>query len=119
MLLNLRNPIPNALEASAIGHVVHQEDALCSPKVAGGDGSKPFLPRGIPDLKLDAFAVDFDVFDFEVDADGGDEGGGEGVVGVAEEEAGFTDAGIADHEQFALHVVGGWLAHGLGGVVGG
>ena len=71
------------------------------------------MSGSIPDLEFDAFPVDFDVFDFEVDADGGDEGGGEGVVGVAEEEAGFADAGIADHEEFALHVVGGWLAHGL------
>jgi hypothetical protein len=113
MLLNLRNPIPNTLKAPPISNIIHEQNTLRPPKITSGNSPKPFLAGSIPNLQFDSFTVDFDIFDFEVDADGGDEGGGEGIVGVSEEEAGFAHAGIADHEEFALHVVGGWLTHFL------
>mmetsp|Transcript_13674 Transcript_13674/g.22337 ORF Transcript_13674/g.22337 Transcript_13674/m.22337 type:complete len:155 (-) Transcript_13674:43-507(-) len=112
VLLDLRYPIPNGLERPAIGHVVDEQDSLRAAEVGGGDRAKSLLTRRVPNLELDSLAVDFYVLDLEVDADGGDEGGGEGVVGVTEEEASFSDAGIADHEQLALHVVRDCVGHG-------
>jgi hypothetical protein len=88
MLLNLRNPIPNTLKAPPISNIINKQYTLRSPKVTGGDCPEPFLAGSIPNLEFDSFSVDFYVFDFEVYADCGDEGWGEGVVGVSEEEAG-------------------------------
>ncbi|RUP10879.1 hypothetical protein BC936DRAFT_140003 [Jimgerdemannia flammicorona] len=48
------------------------------------DGAEPLLPGGIPNLKLNTLAIELDGTDLEVDADGGDEGRGEGVVREAE-----------------------------------
>ena len=45
-----------------------------------------------------------DSFNFEVDADCGDEGGGEGVVGITEEEARFAHRAVANDQQLE-HVV--------------
>ena len=48
-------------------------------------------------LQLDSFVIQYDVFDFEVDSDCGEEGWGEGVVGVPEEEAGLSYTGVSYH----------------------
>ena len=83
----------------------------------------PLLARRVPDLELDAQAVELDLLDLEVDADRRDEGGAEGVVGVAQEQRGLADGAcvvwcgcpgvrrdrpvstparaVADHQQFA------------------
>lgn len=57
-----------------------------------------------PDLQFDPLVLPEDRLDLEVDADGGDEGRGEGVVGVTEEEARLAHARVADDEQLE-HVV--------------
>lgn len=57
-----------------------------------------------PYLKLDALVMAEDSLDFEVDAYGGDEGGGEGVVSVSEEERSLADAAVAYDKQLE-HVV--------------
>jgi len=112
VLLNLGDPVANGLERPAVGHVVHEQDSLRAAEIRGGDRAEALLARRVPDLELDSLAVDLDVLDLEVDADGGDERGGEGVIGVTEKEASLTDAGVADHEQLALHVVGNCVGHG-------
>ena len=114
MLLNLGDPVANALKGSSIRHVVHQKNSLGTAEVRGGDGAEAFLSGRIPNLKLDALVVHFNVLDLEIDSDGGDEGGGKRVVGVTKEETGFPDSTIANHEQLALHVVRGGLAHFAG-----
>ena len=111
MLLDLGYPVANTLEGAAIGDVIDENDPLCPAEVGGGDGAEALLAGGIPDLEFDALVVDFNVFDFEVDSDGCDKGGGEGVVGVSEEEAGFSDARVSYHEEFDLHVIGCSVAH--------
>ena len=45
-----------------------------------------------------------DGLDFEVNADGGNEGRGEGVVSIAEKEAGLAHRAVPDDEEFE-HVV--------------
>lgn len=84
MLLDLGYPVANALKRTAVRDVVDEDDSLGPAEVAGGDGAEALLAGGIPDLKFDALVIDLDVFDFEVNADGGDEGGREGVIGVSE-----------------------------------
>ena len=75
------------------------------PVVSGGDGAEPFLTRRIPNLQLDLLPVQFDGSDFEVDADGGNEGGVEGVLGEPEQDAGLSHPWIADQQQFEQIVV--------------
>jgi len=113
VLLDLRDPIANRFERSAVRHVVHEQDALSSAEVRGGDGAETLLPRGIPDLQLDSFAIDLHILDLEVNTDGGNESGGEGVISVTKQQARFAHTGISDHEQLALHIIGGSLAHCL------
>lgn len=45
-----------------------------------------------------------DCLHLEVNAHSADEGRGEGVIGIAEEEGGFANTAVADDEQFE-HVV--------------
>ena len=57
-----------------------------------------------PNLKLDPLVVPEDCLHFKVDADGRNEGRGEGVVGVTEEEGRLADGGVADDQQLE-HVI--------------
>ena len=50
-------------------------------------------------------------FSNKVGTNGGHVADGEAVLCETEEEAGLADAGVADHEQLALHVVGGRVGH--------
>ena len=73
----------------------------------------PFSCRSlspIAHLKFDLFASQLDRLDLEVDADGGNEGGVESVVGEPEEDASLADAGVADQEQLEQEVVA-FLGH--------
>lgn len=62
------------------------------------------MARGVPYLQLDAFAVKLDCSNLEVNADGCDEGGSEGVFTEAQQAARLSNAGVADEEQFDLKV---------------
>mmetsp|Transcript_9415 Transcript_9415/g.21249 ORF Transcript_9415/g.21249 Transcript_9415/m.21249 type:complete len:246 (-) Transcript_9415:98-835(-) len=117
MLINLSDPVADRLKRPAVGHVVNKQNSLRAAEIRGGNSAESLLPRRVPNLQLDSFSVDLHVLNLEVDADGGDKCGGEGVIGVTQEQARFTDAGVADHEQFTLHVIGGCIGHGYGFVV--
>ena len=107
VLLNLRDPVSDRLKGAAVRHVVDKENALCAAKVRRGNGAKPLLSGRVPDLKLDAGAFNVHVLDLEINANRGDKGGGEGIVGVTQQQARLSDARVANHEQLHLHVVGG------------
>lgn len=92
MLLDLRYPIPDRLEAAAVGHVVDEQDALRAAEVRRGDGAEAFLPGSVPDLELDLGGVDVNVLDFEVDTDRRDERRRERIVSIPQQQAGLTDA---------------------------
>jgi len=83
MLLDLPHPVADAVERTPIRHVVHKENALGAPEVRGGDSPEALLPRRVPDLQLDALAIQLDVLDLEVDANRGNEGRRKRVVGVS------------------------------------
>ena len=57
-----------------------------------------------PYLELDALVVLVNGLDLEVDADRTDEGRGERVVGVAEQEGRLADRAVSDNQQLE-HVV--------------
>lgn len=62
------------------------------------------MPGTHPDLQLHSLLIAVDCLHLEVDAHSADEGWGEGVISIAEEEGGFANAAVADDEQFK-HVV--------------
>mmetsp|Transcript_2439 Transcript_2439/g.2821 ORF Transcript_2439/g.2821 Transcript_2439/m.2821 type:complete len:218 (+) Transcript_2439:218-871(+) len=107
VLLDLRDPVANGFEGATVSHVVDEQNALCPAEVRCGDCAEAFLSCCIPDLKLDACAVNIDILDLEVNANRGDECGGKGVVGVTQQKTSLTDSGISNHQQLDLHIVRG------------
>jgi len=49
-------------EAILVGQVEHQYDGVAASVVGGGDRSEPFLACSVPDLQLDLFLIDRDLF---------------------------------------------------------
>ena len=109
-------PVADVGERLLVGDVVNKKNAHGAAVVSGGDSSKPFLmvvlanilqnkrmnarmtfylAGGVPNLQLAALVVNFDGADLEIDADGGDERGVEGVVGEAEQQAALADTRIS------------------------
>ena len=101
------------VERSLVGDIVYQQDAHGAAVVGGGDGAEALLAGRVPDLQLDALAIELDGPDLEVDADGGDEGRGEGVLAEAQQAARLADARVAYEEQLDL-----WRRERRGGSAG-
>ena len=90
------------VERALVCGVVDEQDAHGSTVVGGGDGAETLLTGRIPDLELDPLAIEFDRTDFEVDADRGDEGRGEGILAEAQKTARLADTRVADQQQLDL-----------------
>ena len=75
------------VEGLLIRDVVDKQDAHGSPVVRRGDGAEALLARRVPDLQLDALAVELDGPDLEVDADGRNEGRRERILAKPQEAA--------------------------------
>lgn len=84
------------VERPLVRHIVYQQDAHGAPVIGRRDGAEAFLTRRIPDLELDALAVQLDGADLEVDADRGDEGWRERVLAEAQQAARLAYARVAD-----------------------
>jgi hypothetical protein len=67
--LDLGHPVSNRQKRLPVSHVIDEEDALGAAKVRGCDCAEAFLACGIPNLQLDAFAVQLNILDLEVDSD--------------------------------------------------
>ena len=75
------------VEGSLVGDVVDEEDAHRAAIIGCRDGAETLLASRIPDLQLHTLAVQLDGADLEVDADGGDERGREGVFTESQQTA--------------------------------
>ena len=107
MLLDLRDPVANALKGAAVRHVVDEQNALSAAKVRGSNCAEALLAGRVPDLKLDLGSINVHVLDLKVNPNRCDKGRAEGVIGVTEQEARLTHARVADHQQLDLNVVWG------------
>ncbi len=105
VVLNVAHPVLDVLETALGRDVVDEEDAHGAAVVGGGDGPKALLAGRVPNLELDALAVEVDDADLEVDPDRGDERVVEGVLGEAEEEARLADGRVADEQELEQVVV--------------
>lgn len=75
------------MEGSLIGHIVNKEDSHCTTVVCRCDGAETFLARCVPNLEFHSLAVQLDCADLKINSDGGNEGGGEGVLAESQETA--------------------------------
>ncbi len=75
------------VKALLIRDIVHQQNPHGASIVRSRDGPEALLTRGVPYLQLHPLAVQVDGADLEVNADGGDEAGGEAVFAKAEQAA--------------------------------
>ena len=95
--LGFRQPYSKrTVETLLICDVVYKQNAHGTSVVSSCDGAETLLSCGIPYLQLHALAVKLDRANLEVDSDGGNEGGSEGVFAEAQQTARFADAGVAD-----------------------
>ena len=82
------------------GHIVYNHDSTSSLVVLLSDGSISLLTGCIPDLEFDFFAVHIDSLRGKLDADGWFIGSVEFVLGVSDENVGFSDTGVSDDDDF-------------------
>lgn len=86
------------VETPLVCHVIYQQYSHRSSVICSGDCAESFLAGGIPYLQLHSLAIQFDSSYLEVDADGGDEGRGEGVFAKPQQAAGLAYAAVAYEE---------------------
>ena len=87
MLLDVGVPRSYVFKRLLVGNIEHEQDAHRTTVVGGGDGAETLLTRRVPDLQLDALAIQLNGADLEVNADGGDERGRPGIIAEAEQQA--------------------------------
>lgn len=75
------------VERTLISDIVDQQDSHRTPIVRCRDCPEPFLSRRVPYLQLYPFPVQLDCPDLEVDTDGCDEGGREGIFAESKQTA--------------------------------
>ena len=99
MSFELLEPAGDTVEGGAAADVVDDKCADGTAVVGGGDGAKPFLAGGVPNLGLDLLAVDLHALSLELDADGGLGVGVELVAGVARQEVGLAHRRVTDYHH--------------------
>ena len=77
----------HTVEGPLVRDIVDEQDAHGTTVVGRRDGTEALLAGRVPDLQLDALAVELNGPNLEVDADGGDEGGRERVLAEAQQAA--------------------------------
>ena len=69
VLVDLRQPALHVIERRAVGHIVHDDDAVRAAVVGAADGAEALLASCVPNLQLDRFLIQLDRADLEIDAD--------------------------------------------------
>lgn len=105
MIPNLFQPHRHIIERILISAIIRNDNAHSAFIVGLSDGLVALLPCGVPDLQLYLLAVYFDGFDFEVYADCGEMGSGEGVVRKAQQKAGLAYPRVPNDQQLYQIVV--------------
>lgn len=65
------------IKGALVSDVVDEKDAHGAAVVCGGDGAEALLAGRVPDLQLDALAIEVNGANLEIYTNGGDEGGRE------------------------------------------
>jgi hypothetical protein len=56
------------VERISIGYIIDNNDTVTTAVIRSGNRSKTFLSGGIPNLHFNCLAIDFQRFDFEINA---------------------------------------------------
>ena len=67
MLLDVFHPVIDVLERILVGHVVREDDAVCTLVVRFRDDVKFLLARSVPKLYLDSLPAVINMLGFEID----------------------------------------------------
>ncbi len=70
------------------------------------NGAETFLPRSVPDLKLDNFLGKRERSTGKVDPDGGAIAGGKGVVGESLQQGRFAASRLANQQKLEEPIIG-------------
>jgi hypothetical protein len=81
-----------------------------STVVRRSNGSESFLPRGIPDLQLDCFAIQLDGSDLKVNSNGGNVVRGVGIISKSQKQTRLSDSRVSNQQQLEKIVV--FVIHG-------
>lgn len=80
VLLHVGEPCSDVVKRPLIRNVVNKKNAHRATVIGCRDGAESLLAGRIPDLQLDALAIELDSTDLKIDADGRDEGRRERVL---------------------------------------
>ncbi len=105
VLVDIAQPLADAIKRLAVGDVVDEHDAHGASVVRRRDRVEALLAGRVPDLKFDLLAVQIYGLHFEVDADGRDERGVERVVREAAQNACLAYARVADEQDLEQVVI--------------
>jgi hypothetical protein len=75
------------IETLLIRHIINQQNAHGTTVISGSNGTETLLTSSIPNLQLDTLVIELDGANLKVNADGGDEGGGEAVFAESKQTA--------------------------------
>jgi hypothetical protein len=96
----LANPAAEIPEGLSMGNIKGEDDALRAFEVGLCYVPKPFLSCGVPNLQSDEKIIDFDIFEFEVNSDGGNVALLKDTFAILGHEIGFAHPTIPDYHNF-------------------
>ena len=96
MLFQLPDPVAHIVETVFIRAIICKHYSLSILKIILSDVSIAFLACSVPNLKLDIFPIELNVFDLKIDSDSGNEGGSEVLVGEFQKDASFAHSRVSN-----------------------
>jgi hypothetical protein len=84
MQLDLFHPVLNRLKGLTLIDCVCKDNAHCTAIVSLSDSFEALLSGSVPNLESNLVLTDVNGFDFEINADGGEMGGHEIILGKSE-----------------------------------
>ena len=94
--IDLVQPSLHRLKTLHVGHIVHDDDAVRAAVVRRRDRPKSFLPRGVPNLKLDRLTLQLHSANLKINHDRRDIRPRVRIVREAKQQTRLTDARVAD-----------------------
>ena len=105
MLFDLFNPISDWIERALVGDVVRKDDSLGTFVVGRRYGTEPFLSCSVSNLQFYLFAINLDLFYFEVDSNRRQMSLSEVIFRKTKEKASFADTWVPYYQEFKHKVV--------------
>lgn len=101
------SPLPDTyvLEGALISDRIRQDNAVSALVVGLRDGSIPFLPSSIPNLKLQPGTVHIDRLNLEIDTDGSYVAGLELVLTEPNKNVALTHSTVANDDDLKQQIL--------------